>query len=207
MTESASPKPGVPPVLVVGNHTISPELFRMGYPEGGGPCTCSSTCCEGGVYLDVRERDRIMEYRDLIKRHMDETQNRDERSWFEPEELPDSDFPSGRCAGTEVHRDRCAFQDKFGRCSIQVATTEEGLGRWFLKPLYCILFPIEVSNGVVGHDDMLQDQRACCTVSKSFHTPVYQACREELVHLLGEEGYEAIDAHFRTHYAQQQVSV
>ena len=195
-----------PPSLIVQGFTISPDLFRMGYPDGGGPCTCASTCCEGGVYLDVRERDRILEHRELIKRHMDETQNLNEQAWFEPGEILDGDFPSSRCAGTEVHNGRCAFQDKYGRCSIQVATTEEGLGRWYLKPLYCILYPIEVTGGVVGHDDMLQDQRSCCTVSPSFHTPIYQACRDELLHLVGDEGYSEIDRHYRTHYCKQQVS-
>lgn len=195
-----------PPELLVNGLAISPDLFRLGYAEGSGPARCTSTCCEGGVLLDVRERDRILEHRELIKRHMDGSQNTDERAWFEPEERADADFPSGRCTGTEVHNDRCVFQDGYGRCVIQVATTEEGMGRWALKPLYCILFPIEVTAGVVGHDDMLQDERACCSVRPDFHLPVYAACREELLHLLGEEGYAEVDGHYRTYYVNREVS-
>lgn len=193
-----------PQELTINGLTISPDLFRMGYPEGAGPGRCSATCCEGGVLLDVTERDRILAHRELVKRHMDETQNRDDQTWFETEEREDGDFPSGRCVGTELHSDRCVFQDQYGRCSIQVASTEEGMGPWALKPHYCILFPIEVSSGVVGHDDMLQDERPCCSVRPDFHTPVFLACRQELTHLLGADGFATVERHYQAHYANRE---
>lgn len=69
--------------------------------------------------------------------------------------------------------------------------------KWALKPLFCILYPIEISNNVVSFDDMLQSEESCCTITEEFDTPLFAACREELTHLLGEEGYQELDAHYR----------
>ena len=184
------------PPLIVKGYTISPELFSRGFRPGGGPCTCTSRCCGGGVYADVREHERIMEHRDLIKMHMDETQTTDESRWFEEEAFDHDDFPSGRCIGTQEINDKCTFLDSQGKCSLQVASVAAGKHKWSLKPLYCVLFPIEISNGVIGFDDLLQAEEHCCTISTEFTVPLFEGCREELVHLLGEDGYAAIEGHY-----------
>lgn len=188
------------PTLTIGPLTISPDLFSQGYPEGGGPCTCTSTCCEGGVYADVAERDRILRHAEMISRHMDETQNADPSAWFDPAEEPDPDFPSGRCVGTSVINAKCALLDRAGRCSLQVAATAAGMHRWELKPLYCILYPIEVTDNLVGFDPLLQGEQACCTVTNRFQLPVFEACQDELVRLLGEDGFRQLQSHYQTYY-------
>jgi hypothetical protein len=189
-----------PPSLILKGRTISPALFTKGYSLGGGPCSCSSTCCEGGVYVDVRERENILAHRELIRRHMDETQSQDDRTWFEIDEHDDPDYLSGRCVGTAVINEKCAFLDRYGRCSIQVATTEEGPGRWALKPFYCILYPIEITNNVVNVDPMLQDEQSCCTVGAPFDIPVFEACNDELEHVLGKDGLHALREHYHRFY-------
>lgn len=182
--------------LTVKEYTMSGELFTRGFPASGGPCNCSSACCEGGVFVDLRERDVIMAHKTLITGHMDETQSVDPANWFEPEEHDDEDFPSGRCVGTRVLNDKCAFLDKSGRCSLQVAALGSGLHKWALKPLFCILYPIEIGNGVVSFDDMLQEEESCCTASATFAMPIFQGCREELIHLVGEDGFALMEAHY-----------
>ena len=195
-----------PPSLVVKGYRIAPELFTKGYAFGCGPWTCTSFCCSGGVYTDIRERDRILANRDLIKEYMDDTQSTDESLWFEEEE-DDPDFPSGRRAGTRVVNEKCAFLDAHGSCSIQRATTAEGTGRWALKPLYCILYPVEISDHEIGFDPMLQNEQACCTVSDGHDIPVFEACRDELVHVLGEDGFQVLRAHYETLYQSSQRGV
>jgi hypothetical protein len=181
----------------VGEYTISGELFETGMMDGTGPCRCTSTCCLAGVYADVRERDRVMANKEIIARYMDETQPTDPQLWFEDDEAEDEDFPSGRCVGTREVNDKCAFLDKMGRCSLQVAAVGEGLHRWTFKPLYCILYPVEISGKVVRFDDLLQGDEQCCSVSDRFQIPLFEACRDELTHLLGEEGYRSILSHYR----------
>lgn len=182
--------------LRIDSYTMSGELFAKGFPKGGGPCSCSSACCEGGVYVDLHEREVIMAHRDLITRHMDHTQTTDSSRWFEAEVADDADFPSGQCVGTRVINDRCAFLDSVGHCSLQKAAVAEGMHKWAIKPLFCILYPIEISNGIVSFDEMLQDEESCCTIGTSFDIPLFEACREELVHIVGDEGYAQMEEHY-----------
>jgi hypothetical protein len=188
------------PHLNVKGFSISPELFSLGYPEGGGPCSCTSTCCGDGVYADVTERDRILAHQNMIAKYMDASQNANPSAWFEAGEEEDPDFESGRCVPTSILNDKCAFLDGTGRCSLQVAASGEGMHRWALKPLYCILYPIETTEGTVGFDSLLQDEQACCTISNVYQIPVFQACKDELTRLLGEDGFNALQHHYRTHY-------
>jgi Fe-S-cluster containining protein len=183
------------PIIVKG-FRISGELFTKGYPTGSSPCTCSSACCEAGVWADLAERDAILEHKELIKRHMDETQSLDDREWFDPEIEEDADFASGWTVGTRVVNDKCVFLDKSGRCSVQAAASAAGMDRWTLKPLYCVLYPIYVEDGMVGFDDLLQDEHACCSVGKSFSVPLFEACRDELTHLLGIEGFAEMQRYY-----------
>ncbi len=196
-----------PAPLRIKQFTISTKLFTTGYPEGGGPCSCTSTCCEGGVWADVRDRDHILVHNDIIKKQMDGTQTTDESRWFDSDEQADSDFASGRCVGTAEINNKCAFLDRAGRCSLQVAATAEGMHKWALKPLYCILYPIEVTDNVVGFDPMLQSEQSCCTVETVFRIPVFEACREELVQLLGEDGFRMMQEHYEQQYQGSQQGV
>jgi len=182
--------------LRVDTYTMSGELFSKGFRAGEGPCSCSSVCCEGGVYVDLHERDVIMAHGDLIKRQMDETQTTDSSRWFEAEVALDTDFPSGQCVGTQVINDKCAFLDREGRCCLQKAAVAGGMHKWAIKPMFCILYPIEISNGTVSFDEMLQDEESCCTIGPSFDVPLFQACREEIVHIVGEEGYGLMEEHY-----------
>jgi hypothetical protein len=182
--------------LRIKGYLISPELFTTGYPAGAGPCTCDASCCGRGAYVDLSERARILEHAALIKPHLDATQPHDESAWFEQEERVDPDYASGKCIGTAVHGDKCALLDGQGRCSLQVAANAAGMHRWALKPLYCLLFPIEIANGVIRFDPYKQGQRACCSVQSTFEVPLFEACRAELVHVLGEDGFESLRQHY-----------
>lgn len=182
--------------LRVGRFVISRDLFEQGYRAGGGPGKCTATCCSGGVYTDIAERSRILAHEEIIRKHMDDSQTPDASRWFEDAELDDDDFPSGKCVGTRVVNGKCVFLDRQARCTLQVAATEEGMHRWALKPLFCILFPIEISDGRVSFDPLLQGDEECCSVTTAFDVPLFEACREELTHLLGKDGFRAL----RTHY-------
>jgi hypothetical protein len=186
--------------LRIKQYIISPELYEKGYSGGRSPCTCTSVCCQHGVYADVKERDRILDHRETIKKHMDETQTRDESLWFEQQEEEDSDFVSGRRVGTEVVNGKCAFLDKLGRCSIQLAATAEGMHKWAIKPTFCILFPLEISDGVVGFDDLLDEEESCCSISSVFEVPLFEACKDELTHILGEDGYGELEMFYRSRH-------
>jgi hypothetical protein len=182
--------------FAVRGYSFSPELFSQGFAAGSGPCRCSSDCCSGGVYADVAERDRILALKEKIKAQMDETQTTDENLWFDSEIEDDRDFASGQCVGTTVVNNKCAFLNVKGHCSIQLAAVAEGLDRWAWKPLFCVLYPIEITDRVIGFDPMLQDEKPCCTINQQFEIPLFRACKDELIHLLGADGYARLEEHY-----------
>ncbi len=193
------------PRFRIKGYALSPELFRLGYASGAGPCACATKCCHRGAYIDLGERDRILKHAAAIAPHMDETQSREPADWFEPAELVDRDFVSGKCVGTAVVSGKCALLDKRGYCSLQVMANEAGLHKWAIKPIYCVMFPIEVIDGEIRFNAALQGKQSCCSVQASFDTPLFEACREELVHLIGEDGYAAVAEHYQQSRSQAQT--
>lgn len=177
-----------------GVYGISSELITHGFAAACGPERCNAACCrEGGAYVDVRERDRILAHAELIRPHLDDTQNPDPGQWFEPEEKLDPDYPSGACAGTAHVAGRCNFLDRSGLCSLQSAALAAGMHKWALKPMYCALFPLDLSAGVVKLDGRVR-HRACCAPTRDFTRSALEACREEVVHLVGAAGVAAFEA-------------
>lgn len=193
------------PAFTIRGYTFSKELFEKGFPADGGPCKCSSVCCEDGVYADIADRERILSHKEMIKRYMDDTQTRDEAHWFEQREREDNDFPSRRCVGTEAFSGKCVFLDLFGRCTLQVAAVAEGMHKWALKPFFCVLYPIEVTKMVVSFDDMLQDEQSCCSIGHVFEMPLFEGCREELTYLLGPDGFREMEEHYAAMQAKEQA--
>jgi len=194
-----------PPALRIQQYTVATDLFTTGYSSKSGPWTCTSQCCGGGAYVDVTERDIVVAHAELIKPHLDETQTLDEARWFESEEKPDHDYKSGVCVGTTVENGKCIMQDKRGWCSIQVAATEASQAKWAIKPLYCVLFPIEVIDNVIRYDRRFHELRECCTAKTDFEIPLFEACREEVVHLVGEPGFKAMQEHYASYYTRPVV--
>jgi len=188
-----------PPVLHIKGFDVDPILFSHGFPKGCGPYQCDGACCCDGVWVDIKERDRILEEKELIKKYMDETQNKNEEEWF-AEYWENEDFPSGKAVGTTIQNKNCVFLNKEGRCVIQVATTLEGRDRWDIKPFYCVMFPVSVDEKTLTFDEHMEDEDAsCCNIFPEYQTPMFAACKEELIYALGEDGYQQMIDHYNLH--------
>lgn len=180
--------------IVICGRIIDEKLLTYGFLSGCGPSKCTVQCCEGGVYVDLEEQRNILAHQDLVKQQMDETQPRDAGLWFE-ESIADADFPSGRCVGTRVHGGKCVFLNKDGLCALQRVGETHGLGRWGLKPSFCISYPVTVENGIVTIDDMLSGEAPCCTLyplRTEAHHALIEVCWDELTYVLGDEGYRQL---------------
>lgn len=174
------------------------KVLTEGFKDPNGPNACTSKCCKHGVYLDPTERDRILEFGDIVEKYLDDTQTRDRSRWFDNSEETDSDFKSGKCVSTEVYNDKCVFLDKFGRCVLQIAEREEGMPRFSLKPFYCVLFPIVKIDGVFHYDDLCSDESGCCSASKQSAEKMIEVCSVELQHALGPDKYGEILRDYRS---------
>lgn len=154
---------------------------------------CNATCCRHGVMVDPAERDTILAHAELVQRHMEAHMHHDPAGWFDTMEETDLDFPSGRAVGTRTREYGCVFLDSKGWCVLQRAAVEEGMSKFALKPFFCFAFPITVEQGTVMVDDPEFTQRPqCCSAVAGGPLRVIDVCEEELIHVLGREGFEEL---------------
>ncbi len=173
----------------IKGYLIDPKIFTFEFN-----CRCGGECCNYGVYTDLKEHDMIMEIKDKVIPLMDDSQSTDISKWFEaPEE--DEDFDSGVAVGTEVINGKCTFLDKNGLCVLQRLALNEGAHKWKYKPIYCILFPLTVYEGAITIDDEHIDRLKTCNKNPNGNMSIYEACKEELTHLFGEDGMSELEAY------------
>lgn len=183
-------------VIEVGGWKVERRL-ALARIEGRGPVVvpeeCAGHCCLHGVYTSLPERDRILEYTDLIQRAMDDTQTTDFGLWFEDEVHEDDDYPGGLCIGTAVYNDKCAFLNSEGLCVLQLLESDPELPEGErLKPFYCRLFPLTTWCGRLEFDDMCDGVRPCCTLASDGPTRAIDAYAYEFSEILGAKGYKEL---------------
>jgi Fe-S-cluster containining protein len=176
---------------VIKGLKIDPLIFTFPFVPGCNIGLCSGECCWYGVYTDLKERDFILENKEIIKQYMDETQTKDETKWFEEVE-EDADFESGYCAGTQIYNHKCVFLDKNGYCSLQKAAMDRGEYKWKYKPIYCVIFPLTIYNGTLTVDDEHIARLHYCSKPRHQTSTVFDATKDELIYLLGEDGYNEL---------------
>jgi Fe-S-cluster containining protein len=162
---------------------VGEEVFTRRFDRACSMGSCSAFCCREGVIVDVRHRDHVLANAPLILEHMEATQMRDSTRWFEPTEMDDADFPSGRACNTEVVNGTCVFLDSRRRCVLQLAESQSP----GLKPFYCRTYPIVIIDARVTLDDEhCPGETQCCGPVSGGQLSALDVCREELVFMLGE---------------------
>lgn len=185
---------------VIKGLKINPLVFTHKFVKFCDICICSGECCHYGVYTESTEHEMIMGMKDRIIRSMDDSQTKNPEEWFEePEE--DDDFASGIAVGTEVYNGKCVFLDRQGFCTLQKIAFEDGENKWKYKPLYCILFPLVISEGELTVDVDHLDRMHYCNKPENQPSTVFEACQEELKHVLKEDGFEEL-VKYREEYLQ-----
>jgi Fe-S-cluster containining protein len=175
---------------------IDPQLFTYKFK-----CSCPGECCYYGVFADLKEAQKILSIKDKILANMDETQSQNVDGWFEEEE-EDEDFESGFAVGTEVINGKCTFLDKNGLCTLQKIAMQEGEHKWKYKPIYCVLFPLTTYEGALTIDEEHMERLPSCNVDPNTQLTMFEACEEELIHFLGEDGFEELK-NYRDEYLNE----
>ncbi|PIW69831.1 MAG: DUF3109 domain-containing protein [Ignavibacteriales bacterium CG_4_9_14_3_um_filter_30_11] len=171
---------------VINGLKIDPIIFTFKFD-----CECTGECCHYGVYTDSFEAERILNNKDKILANFDSTQCTDASKWFEkPEE--DKEFESGIAIGTEVINGKCTFLDNKGLCTLQKMANDESEYKWKYKPLYCILFPLIIDEGVLTIDTGHIKRLKTCNPIFDTKKTIFESCTEELLHLLGKRGYSQL---------------
>lgn len=171
---------------------IDPIIFTQKFVKACDACICSGECCFYGVYTDLSDYEKIMSVKDRVIKYFDDSQVKDFSKWFE-KPITDNDFPSGFAVGTEVHNGKCVFLDKHGFCVLQKMALEEGEFKWKYKPLYCILFPLVISEGVLTIDDEHLADMHYCNKIENQNSTVFEHSRHELQFLFEEKGFQELE--------------
>lgn len=177
--------------ITINGIKIDPIIFTFKFC-----CKCTGECCYYGVYTDATEQQNIFKLKEKLFPLLDESQPKDIGEWFEEPET-DKDFESGIAVGTQVYNHKCVFLDKSGLCSLQKLAMLEGEHKWKYKPLYCILFPLTIFEGVLTIDDEHIERLRSCNKYKpenGFST-IFDACREELEYFFGPDGFKELEKH------------
>ncbi len=186
---------------------IDTLIFKQGFVPKCDVVKCFGQCCDWGVYMDLKFKDVILQHKDDIIAVMDEDQIKDTDEWFEKETEEDKDFPSGYSTGTETYTDKngksaCIFKDKNDFCSIQNAAIKKGMHKWSIKPKYCIMYPLTIVDGILTYDDSHSMKLNYCGIHKkeNFTQTVFEAMQEEIIFILGKDGYDFLKFYFENNY-------
>lgn len=184
------------PEKYINGIKIDPSIFTFKFT-----CKCGGECCLYGVFMDLKEAERIASIKDKVIGLMDETQSKDPKDWFETPEK-DEDFESGIAVGTEIVNKKCSFLDKNGLCVLQRLADEEGKHKWEYKPMYCILFPLTIYENTLIIDDEHIDRLSSCNVNPIEEMSIFDACKEELRYIFGEENFAELEK-YRDEYLSE----
>lgn len=175
--------------IKINNIKIDPIIFELGFQKDSSPVKCTGMCCRSGVYVSLQEKSLILENKNLIKKYMDNTQTKNDSLWFENNLIKDEDFPEGLCDSTNIYNDKCVFLNAENKCSLQIAAIDNGFKKYEFKPFFCVTFPVVISENTLTYDDFLLDYAPCCTARKTENPNFIDLCEEELLHILGKDGY------------------
>ena len=143
--------------------------------------------------VDVGERENILRHADVVRRHMEPTQEQDTEKWFDLEVDVDTDYPSGIGVGTQATDRGCVFLKSDGRCVLQTAAEEERMPKHALKPFFCFAFPVTIDAGILTIDEPdLTNRPECCSMIPGGSSSVLEVCAEEFEFVLGAEGMKSL---------------
>ena len=162
---------------------VDPYVFSAKFPEQCRLDLCRSRCCRFGVWVDLKEKEEILARQELFS-HLLRPEAKDPESWFGAVE-PDADCPSGHAVETMDTAGACAFFHPDHGCVLQKGAAEAGLHEWEIKPRFCILFPLVVSEGTLTVDEDMKS--LWCMKQKNRTHPVAHAVRKEVRYLFGKD--------------------
>lgn len=185
--------------LVIQGIRIDQSILRKKKIERCLLSECNAACCAGGVWLNPDEMPRILEWVEIIKKHLP-SDRQDESKWFHKGKR-DKNSPTGYEMGTTTAYDPllpdntcCVFLKSDRKCALQVISRENGLGWPGVKPFYCALYPLYLEDNILSVDEDTPHhlEGGTCSRPAAKATAIYKIYSEEATLVLGEDGYREL---------------
>jgi Fe-S-cluster containining protein len=145
-------------------------------------------CCQYGCDVDLFEREAILAHAGDLRALL--RPEAKDAPWFETEEWPVSDYPSGAAVRTEVLGGGCVFlaHDRRG-CAIHRASLERGWDLNGVKPAVCRLFPLSYDGDAI----VISEEYPEYSCAHAGGPTLYRLTRDTLGELFGPELLVALD--------------
>ncbi len=73
--------------------------------------------------------------------------------------------------------------------------------------MYCILFPLTIYDGVLTIDTDHIDRLPYCNVDPNTKLTMFEACKEELKHVLGTDGFSELEKYREEYLSEIKLGV
>jgi Fe-S-cluster containining protein len=169
--------------------TVDDDIFRLSYFHDCMGCTfCHDSCCQYGTAVDLPKLERIMQAADVLEPYIGVPREQ----WFHDEVRPFPDFPGGEFRRTRVVDGRCVFLNRAGRgCLIHKYSLEQGLDVHDLKPMVCMLFPLDFEEETLFPAVEVVDRSLICVGNG---LTCYRSARNDVLYYFGAELVAELDA-------------
>lgn len=174
---------------------INPRLLKSEHIHKCAFPNCNAACCVYGAWVDQLLMKKIISESTLISKHM-QGEYSDPSAWFNELSEPDKHSLSGIVVHTSVIDDpkhyggtACVFMRKDHKCSLQVAAEENNFHKWYFKPFYCILHPLdidEIGRVTLGNTEELIIEAASYVRQNDKEILLTELFSEELEYFLGK---------------------
>ena len=91
--------------------------------------------------------------------------------------------------------------------ALQKIAMEDGEFKWKYKPLYCILFPLVIYENAITVDDDHLNRLHYCNKEENQDSTIYDCCKNELKHLLGDKGFNELEKYRVEYFAELKEKV
>ncbi|MCC7162732.1 MAG: hypothetical protein IT331_09585 [Anaerolineae bacterium] len=171
--------------IVVGGYHLSPELFRKTNLKNSCVEQCNSACCSGGVSITVQQVERIKQYADELQPY-----------FIEPYDFSKWDTSRGADLGTPLLNEdkpgeQCWFLRSNRLCGLHTFALDKGMPVAFLKPFFCLFFPLTLIDLDVNVTEIGVDGKAyeTCLVPGEGEGYLFRQFEQELKRIIGEAHY------------------
>lgn len=148
---------------------------------------CADGCCQHGVDVSVRERDRILARSGEIVARIGIPSSQ----WFEADITQDDDFPGGAATRTRVVNGHCVFLRREARgCALHALALETNDDYHDLKPMVSTLFPVTFGEATLLCSEELGDGTLVCAGDGP---TAYEMARPELAYYFGNDLVSELD--------------
>ncbi|MGL6097427.1 MAG: YkgJ family cysteine cluster protein [Fimbriiglobus sp.] len=189
---------------------VDPRIFTLTYFGVCMDCTfCHDACCQYGADTELPRVAELEKYQAELEAYLGVPR----AEWFreDPDDfgvLDEPEYPGGKYTRTQVvelpagrspHAEwACVFLDPVGRgCRIHRFAFERGIPVHEIKPMVCLLFPVSVSDAVLGpaYEFDIEGELVCA----GHGVPLYGSARPDLEYYFGPELIAELDAMEKAH--------